>query len=251
MAKTVPGIAAIISIGVITYAANVMAERPTVRAKPAWLGLYTPALIGWLENANRINALCAHTAAGSSQRDECRVEMLEPRQYEIKLHAEPHASAGAIGTIVVEATPGSGLRAFFRPTTGAPATEFVPDLFDVDWGYGPYFHQTLLEQRGPWFLLPADPLPRPAWVNLREFGDDANLRPVEVGDIVTGPLGDLFVLGVETGSLRARPEQQADMWCEGDDPPPLNPHTEVLIPPDELYSKSGHLLVKIKYTRGC
>ena len=250
MSKKVLGIAAIIAIGV-SCAANVMAERPTARAKPAWLGLYTRALIGWLENENRINTLCAQTGAGSSQRDECRAEMLKPRQSEIKLHDEPRPGATPAGTIVVEATPGRGLRAFFRPATGAPATEFVPDLFDVDWGYGPYFHQTFLEQRGPWFLLPAGPLPRPAWVNLSEFGDDANLRRVEVGDIVTGPLGDLFVLGVETGSLRVRPEQKADMLCEGGDPPPLKPFKETLIPANDLYSEDGHLLVKIKHTRGC
>ena len=143
MSKKVLGIAAIIAIGV-SCAANVMAERPTARAKPAWLGLYTRALIGWLENENRISTLCAQTGAGSSQRDECRAEMLKPRQSEIKLHDEPRPAATMAGTIVVEATPGRGLRAFFRPATGAPATEFVPDLFDVDWGYGPYFHQTFL-----------------------------------------------------------------------------------------------------------
>lgn len=177
--------------------------------------------------------------------------MLEPRQYEIEVHDEPRPGATPAGTIVIEATPGSGLRASFRAAPGAPATEFVPDLFDADWGYGPWFHQTFLEQRGPWFLLPTGPLPRPAWVNLSEFGDDANLKRVEVGDILTGPLGDLFVLGIETGSLRVRPEQKADMWCESGDPPPLKPFKEILIPANDLYNEDGHLLVKIKHKRGC
>ena len=244
-------LAILIGIGLLALTTGVMAERPTPRTKPGWVGLYTNALIDWLENENRLNSLCAHTASGTAQRDECRKEMLKPRLYEIQLRKEPHANAMSAGTIVVEATPGRGLRAFYRPAPGAVTTEFVPDLYDVDWGYGPYFHQTFLDQRGSWFLLPAAPLPRPAWVNPSEFGNNANVRMLRVEDIVTTPSGDLFVLGIEAGAIRARAEQEVDMWCEEGDPPPLQAHKEILIEADELYSETGHLLVHIKYTRGC
>ena len=230
---------------------SALAQRPSGHGEVGWIGLYTPALIEWLENENRMNELCSHTRADTPTWRECRDERLRPKQDVIPLWSAPHATATPEGSLVIQAMPGRGLRAYYRPPHGGPVTEFVPDLFDPDWGYGPYFHQTFLERRGTWLLLPAAPFPRPAWVNLRDFADDLQVRLLKIGEIIKAPGGDLVVLGMERGVLRARPEQEADMWCKAGNPPPLKPALEVRIPLEELYSPTGHLLVGIKYTRGC
>lgn len=127
----------------------------------------------------------------------------------------------------------------------------MTDLFDSDWGYGPYFHQTFLERRGNWFLLPAVPFPQPVWINVNEFANEPNVRLVERGEIITMPGYDLVVLGIDRGVFRARRAQDADMPCGEDSQLPLTPSTEIRLQVEDLYSPTGHLLADIKYKRGC
>jgi hypothetical protein len=230
---------------------GVLAQELPAHGEVGWVGLYNAALVEWLENENRMNELCSHATADTPKWRECRDEKMKPKQHLIPLRGAPRETATSDGALVILATPGQGLRASYRPARGGTATEFVPDLFDVDWGYGPYFHQTFLERRGTWFLLPAVPLPKPAWVNVSGFTNEPDVRLLEAGQIIRTPRGDLVVLGMERGVLRARPQQETDMWCREGDPPPLKPSTEVRIPVEELYSPTGHLLVSIKYMRGC
>jgi hypothetical protein len=152
---------------------------------------------------------------------------------------------------VLVAIPGRGLRSFFVPVTGGVATEFQPDFFDADWGYGPYFHQTFLERRATWFRLPEEPLLKGSWIDSRELGNEPQLQLLEPEQIVSGPFGDLFILGFDGDVLRARPEQEADMWCKSGNPPALLPWRELRIPLRDLYTPAGHLVVRKKYTRGC
>jgi hypothetical protein len=51
--------------------------------------------------------------------------------------------------------------------------------------------------------------------------------------------------------LRVRPEQDADMWCDAGDPPPLAAWRERRIPFDELFDGQRHLRISYKYMRGC
>lgn len=228
-----------------------LAQLPAKNDVVGWVGLFTGPLIGWLENQNRLDELCSHAEPGSSQKSACRQEMLAPKQFVIELRDAPRPKSKSLGAIVVEATPGQGLRASYRPAIGQTGVDFSPDLLDVDWGYGPYFHQTFLDRRGTWFLLPADPFPQPVWINAAWLREEPRVRLLEAGDIIRAPKGDLFVLGVSLGILSARAEQKADMWCEEGAAPPLKPAPEFRIPVEELYGPGGHLRVGIKYTRGC
>jgi hypothetical protein len=183
--------------------------------------------------------------------DECRDQKLAPRIHVVRLRAGPSEKAAAAGSLLLVAVPGRGLRSYFVPVTGGVATEFQPDLFDRDWGYGPYFHQTFLERRATWFRLPEGPLFKDTWVDSRELGNEPQLQLLEAGLIVASPFGDLFILGIDRDVLRARPEQAADMWCQSGNPPPLAPGRELRIPLRDLYTPTGHLVVRRKYTRGC
>lgn len=243
--------AAMAGLCVLGFLSSTLAQGPSGHGEVGWVGLYNAALVEWLENQNRLKDLCSHAAADTPAWRTCRDDKLKPKQLVIPLRSAPHETAASEGALVILATPGRGLGAFYRPARGGPATAFVPDLFDSDWGYGPYFHQTFLERRGTWFLLPAAPFPKPAWINVREFTNEPDVRLLKTGEIIKTPMGDLVVLGMERGVLRARPEQEADMWCEEGDPPPLAPSKEIRLPVGELYGPTGHLLVSIKYTRGC
>lgn len=215
----------------------------------AWIGLYNRELLDWLENENRLDTLCAATA-GTAAASECRAEKMAPKAAVIPLHAEPHADAKRLGEILLVALPGTGLTAF--ASAGRRAERFTPDLYDRDWGYGPYFHQTVLARRGTWLRVPVPGIGR-AWIDAAAWStapDDLTRTP-GTDDIIATPRGDLVVLGVLDRVLRARAEQKADMWCQPGQPPALAASPEVRIPFAELFDAQGHLLIRYKYTRGC
>ncbi len=233
----------------IALAALVWTAAPaqTVSREPAWVGLYNFELLGWLENENRLSELCK-APEGSAEWHDCRQAKMEPQVQVVTVRSGPSVEAAVVGTVVLVALPGRGLRAF--ASSSGRASAFTPDLYDSDWGYGPHFHQTILDREGSWFRLPIDALPG-AWVNSAEWTSEVDVRTVNERDILRTSGGDMFVLGMEEGVLRVRPEQEADMWCETGDPPPLKPWTEIRIPFAELYDGKGHLLLATKYMRGC
>lgn len=230
--------------------------REPLPATLAWVGLYTDSLVHWLENGNRLDELCP------GERDTepwlaCRNRQMEPRVAVLPVRDGPARQARRLGELVIVATPGRGLSAHASGAAGA--TPFAPDLFDVDWGYGPWFHQTILARRGStWFRVPIPTLGA-GWIDTGEWSGGAtgalpaeapHVEVADSGRIVTTPRGDLVILGAANGVLRARPEQDADMWCDTD-PPPLKRWTELRIPFAELFDANGHLLLQVKYTRGC
>jgi len=232
-------------------AANVGAGQSRRSNDVAWVGLFNRGLFNWLENVNRLDELCGPAKPGSVEFEECRTRKMAQKVHVIRLFRDSTTTASSAGAIVLVATPTIGLRAFFVPNAGGAATEFKPDLFDADWGYGPYFHETFLERRGTWFLLPERPFLKGSWFNSTDLESEPEIRVLEPGEIVTGPQGDLYILAVEPQGLRVRPEQDADMWCGEARQPTLKPFKEVRIPYRQLYNATGHLLLHVKYTRGC
>lgn len=213
-----------------------------------WVGLYSAEMIEWLENGNRIDSLCGNVKGDDGVR--CREERLRPKPFVLSLYTGPERAAAA-GSLLLLATPREGMRWFFAPPNGVEAREFETDLAMQDWGYGPYYHQTYLERRGTWFLLPRDPFPAPVWFNAADLGDEPHvLGLLEVG-IVEDHERSLVVIRIEQGHLIAREEQPADMWCESGEPPPLKAWTELRIPRRELYDARGHLRFRPAYMKGC
>jgi hypothetical protein len=142
-----------------------------------------------------------------------------------------------------------GLHASYVGPEGGGGRPIVPDLYDPDWGYGPYFHMTVGERRDNWVRLPVDPFPPSTWLDANHMGD-MPFRRLAPEDIVTSPAGDVCVLAFEPGVVRARPEQERDMPCD-DQPGPVAPFTEIRLEGSTLFTPTGHLRLHVKYTRGC
>lgn len=229
--------------------ANILRAQTTPEI--GWIGLYEPALVAWLENENRLATLCADAPVGSPARTACHDRWLRPMRRELSLRHHPDPTARPAGTLVLEAVPGRGLAARYRSLPDGRETAFVPDLFDVDWGYGPWFHQTFLERRGTWFLLPADPFPVPLWMDAGDLSASPELRLLAVGDILSMDGEDWVVSAIGEDAVHLRSEQAADMWCEPGAPPPLQPAVQRRWSLASLHDARGHLLPDIKYKRGC
>ena len=225
------------------------AQLSRAPADLAWIGLYSNALIEWLENENSLDQLCVETPGNVDERVRCRTEKLQPKPFIVVLRTAPNASSVSPGSLLLIAVPGRGLQFFYVPAGAGAPRKFSPDLNLDDWGYGPYYHQTFLDRRGDWFLLPEDPFPAGTWLNARDLDDELHILPVE--GIVSSARGNLVVLGIDRDTLRARPEQPSDIWCESGTPPPLQPWSEIRLPRVDLYSRTGHLLVRPAHMKGC
>ncbi len=245
-------LAAYVTLGLVALSVSAGARRqygPT--GVLGWIGLYSGELIEWLENENRLTMLCGPVEPERRQWHDCRAEKLTPKTLVVRLRATPTRSARHAGDLVVTAFPGKGLQASYIPAAGGIGRPVVPELFDGDWGYGPYFHTTIAEQRDAWVRLPADPFPPSTWLNAHDLGTPAPFYWLEEGKILTSPIGDVVVLGVSRGVIRVRDEQPRDMPCDGDAPGPITPFKERRLEGPTLFTPAGRLRVHVKYTRGC
>ena len=233
---------------------SIAEEKPLL-----WIGLYNSEMIAWLENENCLqNKNCEEELCPGSlsieERKECEIKNLKPRSWELSVLDVPSNDGKKIGNLIITSIPGKGIKAAFKPTNSSDSISFQPDLFDEDWGYGPYFHQTVLEwKKEGWFLLPKNPLPFPAWINLLEISQeiDSHIISIEIGQVYQFDDKSIVILDITKTGLLIRLEQPSDMWCEEGDPPPLTPSKPKELKYDNIFDKDGHLKLKIKYKRGC
>ena len=213
----------------------------------AWVGLYDVDQLAWLENENRIGELCRD--ASDSAR--CHSEHMRPAISIYSLHREPRAQSQRVGDLLVVAVPGRGLTAHFRSAGSRQLVAFEPDLFLQDWGYGPYFHQTVLAQQGGWFQLPVGPWDRPVWIHRGSDGGSASIMQIQSGDIIEFGGSGFYVIAAEPDVLVLRVEQPADMWCEEGTPPATIAVETRRVPRADLVDSDGRLVIRPRYPKGC
>jgi len=217
-----------------------------------WVGMFSPALVAHLENENQLAKLCP-VQADTAAYERCRVQKLAPESLTVRLWSASSTSSPSVGSLLMIATPGKGLSAFFvAPDSAAAPIKIDPDLYDPDWGYGPpYFHLTIVEDQRPWVRIPEVPFPAGTWLNVDDISMELITEWLAVGNIVTSPLGDLYITRIDSTGVVGRAEQQADMWCSPGSPPPPRLTPDIIVPRDSLFTPTGHMRVHIKYTRGC
>ena len=163
----------------------------------AWVGLYDPGQLGWLENENRIDELCRD----SLDLSECYRTMLGPSVHVHPLFAEPDERSDRIGELIVVAVPGRGLSSHFHRSGSGEGVSFSPDLFLQDWGYGPFFHQTLSLQRGSWFQLPPAPWEEAVWLRREESSPGSAVLAVRAWHVLEMGGAGWFVVSAEADAL--------------------------------------------------
>ena len=177
---------------------------------------------------------------------------LEPEEgeWKIGLYKEPNQSSARVGDLVVRFKLKKGFSLLFEPSSTDKAVSFTPDLLDRDWGYGPYFHLTALAEKDGWVLFPRHPFPSKVWGNIGEAIKNYDRKFLEKGVIYKFGDRSIVVLKLNHDSIVFRDEQPRDMWCK-DNRPPLKDYKEETVSHNDLYDTNQHLILKIKYTRGC
>lgn len=210
-----------------------------------------------------------------------------PDEYLLPVYAEPDSAARHLGTVRITTerdAMGPPRLAFGYLADGADTigATWTTDLEQVG-GYGDYRH-TVLDRRGDWLLLPADPFPTPVWLNWRGtfhsppevtsiFGEVYSMRAIEAEAAgVAGPLSwespGVVYLRREGARLRFRVEGRDDRPCAelspddlaGDAPAPENAGPDARgadadgtfsIDVADVLDGRGHLQLQIKYFGGC
>jgi hypothetical protein len=220
-----------------------------------WIGLFDPSWDEWLSHtySSEVERTC-DAIRDPVEHWKC-VEAVTARndmkkQVEMPVHEAPDPSSPRVGVITTRVE--GNLFAEFRAEGSSDTVEFWPDEVDRDWGYGLHFHQTYLDKQGTWYKLPANPLPRPGWINMALVTDKPDDRSQILG-AYGGLTRDVVVLGLaaDGSGLCARDENDWD-GCPSEFEEEGGGLDKVrVIPWKDLLDKDGHLLLHNNHTRGC
>lgn len=201
------------------------------------VSLLKKTFLGWINNENRLNEMCP------TRDEDCITNALLAKIDKIPVYDHPYGKA--IAHLEVTYAPRQAITvALIKEGKVFP---FTPPIYDGDWGYGPWFHATLLDQNGVWKNI-ALPSIQNGWVELPEA---EILQLTDTENVYSLKDRHIVILKSNETSLIIRDEQPADMWCEGGTPPPLTPFKKQTVLINQVYDDQCNLLLSIPYTRGC
>jgi len=197
-----------------------------------------------------------------------------PDEFQLDVFSAPDSASEQLGTIWIRRVPdvvGPEQLAFTYQREGGPEAAWTLDRTQSD-GYGGYFH-TVLEQRGDWVGLPAEPFPVPVWIDWRATFESApEVESIFEGiymmtDVEAEPLGlggprtwdepGVVFLRSARDRVWFRLETPSDMQClpsddaDGPSEPGPDADAEHSLPIDDILDERGHLRLRVKYERGC
>lgn len=220
-----------------------------------WVGLWNSEMVQWAENANQIYKLCPKSMDKEAYK-KCREKNLSKKTWTIPAFKNPNNKSPKVGEILITVKPGSPFIASFKNNSeyndnSENITDFEPDLFDQDWGYGPFFHQTIIEKNGNWIKLPIPSLPTPVWINPKESIKHTSNIAVTKNSVYILNSESIVITKISGGTVFYRSEQESDMWCDAGERPKLKTSKVKKINIKQLYDSQKHLKLDIKYKRGC
>lgn len=191
-----------------------------------WIGLYNDKMLEWMNDST-------HTT---------------PMVTTLDVRSGPANTASIIGEIIISASVEHGLSAKWKSKAGN-ATDLHADVYDGDFGYGPYFDFTLQKTVGTWGLFAKNPLPDSSWVDLSQLSETPPIKTPTEGIYVFGGKSIVILEETET-TLSFRDEQDSDMACDGS-LPNIKPFKIQTIKNEQLFDSNCHLKLDVKYKRGC
>jgi hypothetical protein len=227
---------------------------PTLASPPAlqWLGLFNWDMIAWLDNPNRLHELCPENLSATALA-ECSAKVHAPQTTTVRLFDAPNEDAEWLGSLIIIAIPGKGLFHAFKGI-GQEAHTFTPDLYEKEWNYGPYYHQTISAREHEWIQLPPRPFPQPVWLKAQPLFSGKRgiiLEDVSLNTVYLWEGKSIVLTALEEKNWRWRPEQPSDMPCEADEDNNSTAPPSTSMSYSDLFDRDGHLKLQLKYTRGC
>ena len=176
----------------------------------------------------------------------------------VPVYASSDPDTDSIGSISIEFVPNKGLSAEYNAINSATGVWVKPHLFDSDYGYGPYFHLTIIEKKNSLYKIRITDSEH-YWADFAaEFGANniaiiylnANEHRILNWENGNGDIESIFVEHADADSLVVRSEQPIDMEC-GNKSLRYAPYRTQLVPMSEWIKPTGESRFNIPYTRGC
>jgi hypothetical protein len=227
----------------------------------------------WAQNEYQTRKLLKKCGSYSSA---CFIENIKGQEDKwkiAKIYSVPDSKSKVLGElmVVVRDSQWLGFGIDFIEVTKNKRKKWINDV--GDWGYGidhyvidskgrPPKHDT--SSKGKWVLLPENPFPKGAWLNVEEVDGrvySLKNRLVAFPSIIALNLtasrkeeisdGIYFIKEITDGEVIFRPEIPSDMPC-GEDPvdPPKSEIIFYEVSIQDLYI-DGHLILSPAYPKGC
>lgn len=181
----------------------------------------------------------------------------EDASWVVDTYEKPSLESDMIGTIEIQFSPengyGSGLSARYNSKNVENTSGVIePHIHDSDWGYGPYFHITVLEINAGWVKLQLFKSGKPVWANFgAAFGaNNIAFHKLNRDNIYTYDNEGIVVEQFNNDSIVVRDEQPVDMSC-GDESFKFEPYQTRLIQRSRWIDENGRSRFNVPYTRGC
>lgn len=223
-------------------------NRTPVQKPLRWVGLFNDDMINWMERENR--AAMTLRSMTEAEAERYRQELRQPKSWEVEVRQQPGNDAALLGKLIITAQSGQGLKASFLSSGASNPVPFTPDLYESDYGYGPYFHQTVLQQKKTWFQLPKNPLPQPGWVDFAGFNPKPNILAVSKNGIYWLGKESVVIIDSDGDTMTYRLEQEGDYCCCSPEPP-IRPAKTWRIPYGKFFTPDAHLRLDVKHKKGC
>lgn len=240
----------IIILGMLLFSTQIILfADETKLSLNGWVGLWNEEMVEWAENENRIHRLCEKSKLSQDQVAECKKKYLSSKTWSITAFSSPNKKSEKLGEILITVKPGSSFLATIKPKN-EKEIDFTPDLYDRDWGYGPYFHQTILDKKSDWLQVALLGLKAPAWINPKNDIKFEDIKSIELGNIYSFNSKSIVIIKKDNKAIKYRMENKSDMWCDVGTPPKIPSGEIKTINIKDLF-ENGHLKLDIKYKRGC
>lgn len=175
----------------------------------------------------------------------------------VKTYESPFETATALGEIEISFNTdnghGTGLSAvYISKHKTSSKEEIVPHLYDPDWGYGPWFHLTVLDVKQGWVKVEVSDKIGEVWADFGKAFGNSNIafHELQVDDIYRYDNKPIVIEYLNSDALIVRDEQPIDMHC-GDEILAYKPYTTWEIDRSDWINTKGISRFSVPYTRGC
>lgn len=242
---------------------NTASSSCTTEAAVAWEAQEKASSLAEAGVSGEAYVNAADVAAAALQKhDECRRKhgRLENLIYKLDVHSEASSAAEKLGQLIIDVSPlpydspepesDSGpeptIKMNFVNAKGErlPFTPDVPNPYQDRTGV----YHTVLARRKSWVLLPRNPFPQPAWINLEGHNKETPISILKLDRPVFVQNGDTGAYVVFLNRKKERKEEILVGVETMEDRPDITKRVKKLkslsIPARQLFNAEGHAIAR-------
>ncbi len=243
-----------------------------------YLNMLTHEMLEILQRGENLADLCS-SAKNEQEYNSCKEHQLQPEEWNINLYSRPSKASSRIGQINFRITPGKDVTLNFQSPDGK-FEAFTVDEASMNLAYEAYLYQSIVQKKGSWVQLPANPFPQAVWMDINApRGEGLGLkhatRNVAIRDALKPHIiyilkkdlkvsnknektprvfpkdTSIILLQVTKQIIKFRQEISSDIPCSSKLRPSQEKPSTFSTDAKSFLDVDGHLILKKKYPLGC